>query len=59
MWFILLGLICTKKNYTHRMDMDTDADEVEYMTVDVGDEEHQHQLPNNCLCPLNVVNIGS
>ena len=28
------------------MDMDTDADEVEHMTVDVGDEEHQHQWYN-------------
>ena len=26
--------------------MDTDADEVEHMTVDVGDEEHQHQWCN-------------
>ena len=38
---IFLVLICTNKNYTHRADMDTDADEVKHRTVDVGDEEHQ------------------
>ena len=43
---IFLVLICTNKNYTHRTDMDTDADEVEHMTVDVGDEEHQHPWCN-------------
>ena len=43
---IFLVLICTNKNYTHRTDMDTDADEVKHRTVDVGDEEHQHQWCN-------------
>ena len=43
---IFLVLICTNKNYTHRTDMDTDADEVKHRTVDVGDEEHQHQWYN-------------
>ena len=43
---IFLVLICTNKNYTHRADMDTDADEVKHRTVDVGDEEHQHQWYN-------------
>ena len=38
---IFLVLICTNKNYTHRTDMNTDADEVKHRTVDVGDEEHQ------------------
>ena len=35
---IFLVLICTNKNYTHRTDMNTDADEVKHRTVDVGDE---------------------
>ena len=38
---IFLVLICTNKNYAHRTDMGTDADEVKHRTVDVGDEEHQ------------------
>ena len=43
---IFLVLICTNKNYAHRTDMGTDADEVKHRTVDVGDEEHQHQWYN-------------
>ena len=43
---IFLVLICTKKNYIHRTDMNTDADEVKHRTVDVGDEEHHHQWYN-------------
>ena len=30
---IFLVLICTMKNYIHCTDMNTDADEVEHMTV--------------------------
>ena len=34
---IFLVLICTMKNYIHCTDMGTDADEVEYTTVGVGE----------------------
>ena len=43
---IFLVLICTMKNYIHRTDMNTDADEVKHRTDDVGDEDHQHQWCN-------------
>ena len=38
--------ICTTFFYIHCTDMNTDADEVEHMTVDVVDEDHQHQWSN-------------
>ena len=34
------------KNYMRCTDMNTDTDEVEHMTVDVVDEDHQHQWSN-------------
>ena len=52
---IFLVLICTKKNYIHRTDMNTDADEVEHMTVDVGDVDHQHQWCNHWTVLLDAL----
>ena len=39
-------LTCIMKNYMRYTDMNTDTDEVEHMTVDVVDEDHQHQWSN-------------
>ena len=46
-WTVWSGFSsCTTFFYTHCTDMSTDADEVEHMTVDVGDEDHHHQWCN-------------